>query len=128
MHPQLLRSWNGFLSFKENEFPTQEESGLGKLDHTAVTTAIKNSSKKRKNCRFTDNERYVIGKYAVIYGPIAAVKKFKKSHLHPKFGESIARSLRKKYHEKLKLSEHSTVIAKKQVGRPLMLEAIDEKV
>ena len=86
------------------------------------------SSKKQKNCRFYDNERYVIGKYAAIHGQISAVKKFNKSNPHLEFGESTARSLRNKYTEKHKLSEHSIVIATKQVGHPRMLGAIDEKV
>ena len=98
------------------------------LDHTVVTTVIQNSSKKWKNCRFTDNERYVLGKYTAIHGPVAAVKQCKKSHSHLEFWESTVRSLRKKYHEKFELSKHSTVIAKKQVGRALMFGAIDEKV
>ena len=32
-----------------------------------------------------------------INGPGAAVRKFRKSHPHLKFGESLARALRKKY-------------------------------
>ena len=123
MHPYLLRSWNGFISYKEDQFPTQEESGPGILDHTAVTTTIQNSSKKRRNCRFNDNERYVIGNYTAIHGSITALKKFKSSLSNLEFGESNARSLKK-----LKLSEHSTVIAKKRVGRLVMLGTIYEKV
>ena len=128
VHPYLLRFWNGFISYKEDQFPTQEESGPGLLDHTAVTTTIQNSSKKRRNCRFNDNERYVIGKNTAIHGPITAVKKFKRSLSNLEFGESNARSLKKEYHEKLKLSEHSNVIAKKRVGRLIMLGTIYEKV
>ena len=128
VHPYLLRFWDGFISYKEDQFPTQEESGPGILDHTAVTTTIQNSSKKRRNCRFNDNERYVIGKYTAIHGPITAVKKFKRSLSNLEFGESNARSLKKEYHEKLKLSEHSNVIAKKRVGRLIMLGTIYEKV
>ena len=128
VHPYLLRFWNGFISYKEDQFSTQEESGPGILDHTAVTTTIQNSSKKRRNCRFNDNERYVIGKNTAIHGPITAVKKFKRSLSNLEFGESNARSLKKEYHEKLKLSEHSNVIAKKRVGRLIMLGTIYEKV
>ena len=128
VHPYLLRFWNGFISNKEDQFSTQEESGPGILDHTAVTTTIQNSSKKRRNCRFNDNERYVIGKNTAIHGPITAVKKFKRSLSNLEFGESNARSLKKEYHEKLKLSEHSNVIAKKRVGRLIMLGTIYEKV
>ena len=93
-----------------------------------MVTSIESTDKKRKNCRFTDNERYLIGKYAAIHGPIATVKKFKRSHPHLKFGESTARSFREKYHDKIKSSDISSIIKKKQVGRPLVLGAIDQKV
>ena len=53
---------------------------------TAVTTTIQNSSKKWKNCRFTNNEGYIIGKYVAIHEPITAVKIFKKSYPHLEFG------------------------------------------
>lgn len=81
------------------------------MDYTAVTTAIQNSSKKVRTYRFTDNERYNIGRYATIHGQRAGVEKFKKSHPHLEFGESTARSLKKKYHEKPNLSEHFIAIA-----------------
>lgn len=93
-----------------------------------MATAIQKRSKKRKKCRLTDSERYVIGKYAAIHEPIAAVKKVKKSHPHLVFGQSTARSPRKKYHDKLKLSEQSSELTKKQVGRQFMLGALDENV
>ena len=44
-----------------------------------------------------EKERFLIGKYTAINDPNAAVKKFKKSHPHLKFGEIQARALRKKY-------------------------------
>ena len=53
---------------------------------TAVTTTIQSSSKKWKNCRFTNNEGYIIGKYVAIHEPITAVKIFKKSYPHLEFG------------------------------------------
>ena len=93
-----------------------------------MATSIESIDKKQNNCRFTDNERYLIAKYAAIYGPIATVKKFKRSHPHLKFGESTARSFREKSQDKIKSSDISSVIKKKQVGRPLMLGAIDQKV
>ena len=78
---------------------------------------------------FTVNVHYwEAGEYTAIHGPIAAVKKFKKSHQHLKFGESTARSLRERYHGKCKSSDRSTVIKKRQVKRLLMLGAIDQKV
>ena len=85
-------------------FPSQDETSLGVLGYNAVRTSLQKETlkKKRKNSWFSDEERYQIGKYASIYGPTAAVKKFKKSHPHLKFGESTARSLRTKYEELLK--------------------------
>ena len=85
-------------------FPLQDETSLGVLDYNAVRTSLQKETlkKKRKNSWFSDEERYQIGKYASIYGPTAIVKKFKKSHLHLKFAESTARSLRTKYEELLK--------------------------
>ena len=52
---------------------------------------------KKVNTKFTEKERFLIGKYAAINGPSAAVRKFRKSLSHLKFGESQAKALRKKY-------------------------------
>ena len=93
-----------------------------------MVTSIENSNNKRKGCRFNYNKIFLIGKHAAIHGPIAAVKKFKTSHPHLKFGESTARSLRERYHNNFKSSERSTVIQKNQVEYPLTLGAIDHKV
>ena len=74
------------------------------------------------------HERYLIGKYAAIHGATTVVKKFKKSHPHLKFGESTARSLRDKYCEISKSSEHTAVLQKMQRGRPLMLVLWTQKL
>ena len=84
---------------------------------------------KKTHTKFTNRERFPIGKYAAIHGPGAAVRKFHKSHPHLKFGESQARALRNKYHEHQKRSPNSNnVIVCLKRGRPLMLRTIDEKV
>ena len=67
---------------------------LGAVEYERVKDNIKNI-KKSKYTKFTDKERFLIVKYAAIYSPIAAVRKFKKSHPHLVFGESQARALRK---------------------------------
>ena len=81
---------------------------------------------------FTDIERFLIGKYASVYGPTKAVRKFKKAHPHLKFGESTARAFRAKYKSVMKdLPEPSAdvVLSKKKAGRPLLLgNEIDKKV
>ena len=55
---------------------------------------------KKFNTKFTEKERFLIGKYAAINGPGAAVRKFRKSIPHLKFAESQAKALRKKYLDK----------------------------
>ena len=112
-------------------FPSQDETSLGVLDYNAVLTSLQKETlkKKRKNSWFSDKERYQIGKYTSINGPTAAVKKFKKSHLHLKFGESTARSVRTKYKEllKKKKAENFSKISLRKLGRPLMLGTLDAK-
>ena len=102
------------------------------MDDTAVVTSISQTEnkKKRKNIKFTDGERYLIGEYTATHGRSATVKKFKKSHPHLTFRESTARSLRVKYHEllKKKKADHSSSIPSLKRGRPLMLGTLDEKV
>ena len=118
--------------FQMEHIPSQEQTSLGVLDHTAVCRSLEKVSKKnkRKNTTFSDEERYLIGQYASVHGPTAAVKKFKKTHPHLNFGESTARNLRTKYQEQLKrkTGEQSSKISLQKRGRPLMLGALDEKV
>ena len=113
-------------------FPSQDETSLGVLDYNAVRTSLQKDTlkKKRKNSWFSDEERYQIGKYASLYGPTAAVKKFKKSHPHLKLGESTARSLRTKYEGllKKKKADNFSKISLRKRGRPLMLGTLDAKV
>ena len=81
---------------------------------------------------FIDTERFLIGKYASVYRPTKAVRKFKKAHPHLKFGESTARAFRAKYKSVMKdLPEPSTdvVLSKQKACRPLLLgNEIDKKV
>ena len=77
---------------------SQEETSLGALDHDVVHSSLEvlTQKKKRKNSAFSDEERYQIGQYASVHNPTAPVKEFKKTQLHLKFRESIARSFRTK--------------------------------
>ena len=113
-------------------FPFQDETSLGVLDYNAVRTSLQKETlkKKRKNGWFSDKEHYQIRKYASIYGLTAAVKKFKKSHSHFKFGESITKNIRIKYEEllKKKKAENFSKISLRKRGRPLMFGTLDAKV
>jgi len=109
-------------------FPLREEcSGLGAVEHQNVKESLKNM-KKKGYAKFTENERFLIGKYAAIHGPTAAVRKFKKTHPHLDFGESQARALRKKYLDNQNSANVDKRIVPLKRGRPLMLGSIDEKV
>ena len=122
-------------------FPSQDKISLGVLDYNTVLTSLQKErlKKKRKNSWFSDKERYqntqnthnnVIGKYTSINRPTAAVKKFKKSHLHLKFGKSTTRSVRTKYEEllKKKKAENFSKISLRKRSRPLMLGTLDAKI
>ena len=124
----LLKFEHIFLDQPTCLFPKKEECALGELDYATVKTFLQQPKKKRVNSKFTENERYLIGKYTAINGPSAAVKKFKKSHSHLKFGESTARNLREKYCKVIKNNANITKIPKAKLGRPLMLGNLDEQV
>ena len=79
--------------------------------------------------KFREKESFLIGKYTAINGPGAAVRKFRKSHPHLKFGESQARALRKKYLDQEKKRPNvNKKIGTLNRGRPFMLDTVDKKV
>ena len=117
------------LAQHSDVIPTELESFLGLLKCQAVVSSVQDIAKKKQaNIKLTDKECYDIRKYSSIHGATAAVRKFKKSHPHPKLGESTARSLKKKYEELFKSKSKKTELTKLKHGRPLMLGSIDEKV
>ena len=81
------------LENPSSSFSNREETDLGEMDYVAIKKAVQEPKKKRSNSKYTETKRYLIGKYAAIYGAAAAVKKFQKSHPHLKLGESMARHL-----------------------------------
>ena len=58
---------------------TQELSGLELLDYSSVSEAVINSSGSKRNSyqKWTDKQRFQIGKYAAENGPAAAARKFR---------------------------------------------------
>ena len=86
--------------------PTREESGLGLIEYDSLEETLEKKS-KRINTKFTEKERFHIGKYTAINGPSDAVQKFRKLHPHLKFRESQARALRKNTWTKRKRDEMS---------------------
>ena len=102
------------------------------MERKKVNATFLSVKDKRSYSSFNDNERFLVGKYASVCDPKKAVRKFKKTHPHLKFGESTARDFRTKYESVLKdLPEPSTdvVLSKKKAGQPLLLgNEIDKKV
>lgn len=107
-----------------------EEIKLDPIEYTppANKSCKKEPKKKRNNSKYTDTERYLIGKHAAENGPAAAVRTFNQSHPHLRLGESMARHLRDKYKGLLKNGETTTKLSKAKTGRPLLLGDVDEEV
>ena len=91
---------------------------------------VQPSKEKRKNEKFSYEERYFNGKYASVHGPCVTVKKFRKPHPHLSFDECTSRSLRPKYQELLKSNKEGELASSPQLkrGRSLMLDKLDEKM
>ena len=126
LHFLFVTHLDAFFLEKQTLFPRQTESTLGQLDYTAVISGLQKNRSKKIYSKFTEDERFLIGKYAAINGASAAVRKFKTSHPHLKFGESTARSLRDKYHQLSKTNTNINKITPLRRGRPLMLGSLDE--
>ena len=108
--------------------PTQYKTGLGVIKFDSLKKTLVKKS-RRVNTKFREKESFLIGKYTAINGPGAAVRKFRKSHPHLKFGESQARALRKKYLDQEKKRPNvNKKIGTLNCGRPLMLDTVDKKV
>ena len=114
---------------QDKDLPTYGEVSLGEMERKKVNESMLALAKKRSYGLFTENERYLIGKYASVHGATKAVRHFQKTHPHLKFPESTARSLRAKYESNLKEQSSSMQLQKKKLGRPLLLgDEIDTKV
>ena len=124
-----------FLTFLES---SQETTTIhvGTIDAHAIRdhVASPTSTKRQPNYhKWTEKERYTIGKYAAENGNINAVRKFKPDF--PALGESTVRAFKKKYYEELMYKtkedlEASQTIPKysRQTGRPHLLGELDEMV
>ena len=109
---------------------------VGTIDSQAIRDRVTSltSTKRQPNYhKWTEKERYTIGKYAAENGNINAVRKFKLDF--PALGESSVRSFKTKYYEELKYKtkedcEASQSIRKysRQTGRPYLLGDLDEMV
>lgn len=105
-----------------------------KLILASSVQPTKSTSKRSKYTKWSDEQRYEVGKYTSLYGPAAAVRKFKQRF--PSLNENTARTFRSRVEADLKAAKKEGVAPKKAIprystktGRPLMLgEDLDSMV
>ena len=86
---------------------------LGSVDYEHVKKSLAGTKQSSgKYIKFSKEDRFTIGRYAAVHGPLAAVRKFKGQY--PNLNGN-SRSPAKK-------------IVSEKCGRPLMLGALDEKI
>ena len=107
------------------------ESGLGVMDYRACSEATTNiTSNRSKNYRkWSEKERYEIGKYTAIHGSRAAERKF---HTKDKsLSESNARRFSKLCKEEISSAQKNNLDVNRNLsvfprGRPLLLGSLDQ--
>ena len=108
-------------------------SALGVMDYQACSEASTNiTSSRPKNYRkWSEKERYEIGKYATIHGSRATERKF---HTKEKpLSESNARRFSKLYKEEISKAQKNNRDVNRNLsvlprGRPLLLGSLDQMV
>ena len=104
-----------------------------KGDYRAVTNKIRDDKddKRGQYTKFTDKQRFEIGRYANQNGPAAPVRSFLKTF--QSLNDSTVRSFRKLYEASFIIAARDNVSPPKAIvnnkgGRPIMLCQVDELV
>ena len=114
---------------------TKKDTGSGAVDFGVLQSGFSepSSSKRSKYIKWSEDDRYNIGKHASIYGPAAAVRKFKEQF--PNINESTVRTFRQKVEADLKEAKAKGITPRKSIpkyesktGRPLLLGDLDSMV
>ena len=113
---------------------SRQDTSMGELDFRAVQKRVQDvcSGKRSQYVKYSDVNRFDIGKYANENGPAATVRKF--SSKFTALNESTVRTFRKKYKEEVQRAEmESRAVSKglsmERRGRPLMLgDVLDKKI
>ena len=115
---------------------SRKDTGLGEIDFGVMHSAHEgpSTSKRSKYTKWSDKDRYEIGKYTSLYGAAAAVRKFKQRF--PSLNESTSRTFRNRVEADLQAARKKGVAPKKAIpkystktGRPLILgEDLDSMV
>jgi len=105
-------------------------SDIGRLDVQVINdfvSSTKSTSRPSEYHKWTDKDRYTIGKYATV-----AVKKFNTEF--PALKESTVRTFKKRYYEEIRKSKEKLEESKKiqkyrrKTERPYLLGSLDEMV
>ena len=104
------------------------------LDYQASVQAIAdstNSKKRKSSCRWSDKDRFQIGKYATLHGASAAAKKI--ATKDKALNESSAGRFSALYKEEIKKAKKDKRDPKKELvplprRRPLLLDSLDQMV
>ena len=110
-------------------------SDIGRVDMQVISDFV--SSEKSVNRspqyrKWTDKQRYTIGKYAAENGNANTLRKFKTEF--PNLSESTVRTFKKRYYKKMrkckeKLEESKSIMKyARKTGRPHLLGELDEMV
>ena len=117
-------------SSSQVQLPSHSDTNLGLLDFEVASSAMKESGKNKREryYKYTDEERFNIGKHMAEFGAASSLRKFKGKF--PDLNESTLRSMREKYEKELKLAvlqkrEPHSKLKTEHRGRPLMLGPID---
>ena len=108
----------------------RRDSNLEELHFQVVQDEIAQKKSKRKTSyqKYSEEDRFKIGKYASENGATATVRKFK--NLYPDMKESTVQGFKSNYEEELKKAKRQSrpmtkALSGKKRGCPLMLGAID---
>ena len=110
----------------------KNDTALGVVDFALIQNEFDTSNRRStKYMKYTDNDRYNIGKYAYEFGNSHAARHFKKAF--PSITESSVRTFKKKYEDQLATAKKAGVapvksIVKKKLGRPLLLGQFDSMI
>ena len=118
-----------------NDEVSRKDTGLGVVDFGVIHISYEEAltSKRSKYMKWSEKDRYEIGKYASLNGPAATVRKFKQRF--PALNESTTRTFRSKVEADLKAAKIKGITPKKVIPkyngktcRPLLLGDLDSMV
>ena len=111
-------------------FTLLDSSGVGRIDVALINEYTQGSNVCGNYKKYTDDDYYKIGEYASENGSAATVQKSKSDF--PKLNDSAVRDFKRKYREKLKISnkksENISTLVKREKRTLLLLGKLEKMV